>query len=546
MAKPTVTASQKIRSLFNGPLLAGIGATTDAGLSSELYHRVPWDMSKVHTVIINETRDSVRFQSKRSLQWGSISDVEALRWAKYNVDHVYGFAQRVGEVAALSEEDRSTLRRDMVAILFVAISYNYLFHETRTATTEEKRAAASIDATDIEEFVNVTTLNRAATWIMARMHTKYQTNHVLGGSPMQASMASVARALLNLTEPRTQDSRSRYHATSSALHWVLHPLNEQLLIPLAIHRTGMQQAEVASAGPAPEVMELDEYFEIRAYTPPASTHHFYVCAAAVRHLDPLGILQFLPQPTRLADVRTGWVMIAAHGAALHPAARFWGLNRISANQKLLEPLAADLGYAVKKIMPGSSLAASPILQKEDQLDSGWKTFVDAIRAAMDKRGEELVDASMLDDVKRAIAPTKQDLGQMTDVKKLLTDHDAITSEEIAGYIASSSFHAQQPAPDPPAPHAPEPPAASAPPAAPRTPRRSRPAPPLASPVEGGSGMFASRGGRQGRAGSGGESSSFLGSFFGAGTGSAGGEGEHGDDVSAAEGGGVDDDDYVGH
>lgn len=434
MTTQPVTAATRIRSLFNGPLLAGIGATTDAGLSKDMYHRVPWDPKKTTKVTIKETDVKTGFTWSRKVKWVDLNDKMALQLAKYNVDIVYNAMSKWDGIAAMSETYKSTLRRDMISILYVAFSYNYLLHETTMMTREEGQTARDLDADDLDEYVNVNTLNRAATWIMARMHTKYQTNHVLGGNPMQASMASVARALLGIQDIRTAENRNRYEATAAAMHWVLHPLNEQLLMPLAIRYTRMTEAEVPSGGPNPEPIELDEYFQIRATTPPASTHHFYVCSAAIRHLDPIGILAYIPNPSRMSDVRTGWVMIAAHGAALHPAARFWGLQRISANQKLVESLAADLGYAVRKIMPGSSLAASPILAKEDLLDSGWKTLIDSIRAAMDQRGQDLVDAGLLEDVKKAIAPTKGDITVVPDIKKLLTDRTAISQEEIDEYL----------------------------------------------------------------------------------------------------------------
>jgi hypothetical protein len=113
-------------------------------------------------------------------------------------------------------------------------------------------------------------------------------------------------------------------------------------------------------------------------------------------------------------------MIASHGAKLHPAARFWGLDRLSANQKLVETICSDLGYAVKKLMPASSLAASPILQKEDGLDAAWKGLIDAIRAAMDERGKELLDSKVFEEIRKAIAPTSKELKGLNEIKGYLT------------------------------------------------------------------------------------------------------------------------------
>ncbi|POS85438.1 hypothetical protein EPUL_003930, partial [Erysiphe pulchra] len=54
----------------------------------------------------------------------------------------------------------------------------------------------------------------------------------------------------------------------------------------------------------------------------------------------------------------GLQMFSTVCAALHPAARYWGQKHVSANQKSVESVYADLGYAVKTLIPTSTLENS--------------------------------------------------------------------------------------------------------------------------------------------------------------------------------------------
>lgn len=100
--------------------------------------------------------------------------------------------------------------------------------------------------------------------------------------------------------------------------------------------------------------------------------------------------------SRLQEVEDGLALIEVYGAALHPAARYWGLNKQSASQKSVEPLCADLGYAVKKLLKNSSLKDSPILKKQDQMNGAWKTLIDGIRIELDRGEEAIVSKNVMD------------------------------------------------------------------------------------------------------------------------------------------------------
>jgi len=375
------------------------------------------------------------------------------------VDDIFGVNDFLAGVNAMGEEEKITLRRDMIAIVFLMTAYGYYDGECRKSTNAEDTIAQNIDIDDVAAatILNSEVINRAATFILARMHTKYQTNHVLGGSPMQASMASSVRAFYSIGSSGNMDTstRARLNAYATCLHWALHPANERLLIPAVINDSKINKAYAHTNGPEVTAMGKEEYFTIRANTPPASTHHFYVAAAAVQHLEPLGILSYLPSIHQMKDIQTGWLLIKAQGAHLHPAARHWGLTRVTANQKIVEPVCADLGYAIKKLMPMSSLAESPILKKEDALNATWKKFIDALRAAMDQHGENLLDTRILDDIKATIMPAKKDDKMVQSIKKLLIQHigddDEEDEDEDDDEGDSDDSHPDSGNPPPPAP-----------------------------------------------------------------------------------------------
>lgn len=444
-----VSAQDLIRSLFNGPALAGVGATTDAGLTAAKHHVLPWpvhDRVEVEHFVDSDSGRPMWYEaSDEDHTWGEYSAKVLFKHAKYNVEHVFGGTGFFAQYPAVDEQTRNDLLTDACAILFLSMSYNYYHEECREATSAEEAAIRDTPVEGWKEYLTIERLNRAATFIAARMHTKYQTNHVVGGTPMQASIAAAAKAFYGIGVARSTEAQQKSRAVAAVLHWALHPLNEKLLIPLVIKNSRISEASVHARGPNPVELVLDEYFDIRSSTPPSSTHHYYVCAAAVRLLEPMGVLNWLPQPTRLDDVKAGFAMIYTHGAALHPAARYWGLERVTSNQKLVEPLCADLGYAVKKLMPASSLAASPILQKEDALDSGWKAFIGALRAALDEKGGELIDQDTMKKLQAAIAPTHTDSGKIREVAGLL--------EMPASAKVKEAPPPEPSLPDPPAPAA---------------------------------------------------------------------------------------------
>jgi hypothetical protein len=416
------TADQ-LRALLNGPILAGVGATVDAGLTRDKFHVLLWGCDNKTVCTLEEGVDSILIKAPNNKTWIGYDLDKVLATAIYNVDKVYDYDGVASKIPSLGEDFTSAFKVDLVAILALSMAHNYYQGECRKSTDTERKSidGVAVTADFRADVFNAETLNRAATFILARMHTKYQTNHAIGGTPMQASMASSVRAFYQVSEAEKspQPTKDKTRFIASALYWALHPLNETLLIPHVIKNSKITSTLVHSDGPIPTPLVVEEYFNIRAQTPPASTHHYYVAAAAIRALEPMGILPYLPDPTRTKDIVAGLMMISTHGAKLHPAARFWGLERMTSNQKIVETICADLGYAVKKLLPVSSLAASPILKKEDQLNSAWKSFIDSLRAMIDERGKDLMDEGIFKEIANAIAPNAGTVEGVTEIKRYL-------------------------------------------------------------------------------------------------------------------------------
>jgi len=420
-----MTAAQELRKMLNGPVLAGVGATVDAGLTTDAWHVLPWDPKDRVTIGVSEHKGKLEYTGTDVITPAKVDLKTMVKYARFNVDAILRIESLDAKAASVDSAFKMALRDDLTRIIALSMAYGYYADECRSATQSEKQAIEKEVVTDelIKHLFSVEGLNRAATFILARMHTKYQTNHAIGGSPMQASMASSVRAFYQVSAGTAEQAaaKEKVDHIAKCLYWALHPLNETLLIPAVIQNSRIKQSSVHKLGPKPTTIATEEYFNIRAHTPPAASHHFYVAAAAIKALRPMGVLSYLPSPTDVDDILTGLEMISFYGAALHPAARFWGLERVTCNQKLVEPICANLGYAVKKLMPASSLAASPILRKEDALHTGWKTLIDNLRAAIDERGKELLSTDVFESIQKAIAPSAADLEGLDIIDKYLRD-----------------------------------------------------------------------------------------------------------------------------
>ncbi|KAI6249787.1 hypothetical protein HI914_01875 [Erysiphe necator] len=333
------TPYRNLLSVLNGPIVAGVGASVDPGLPRSDFHALPWDISdKVLAKIIEGTPDTpVRIAVDKRTQWRELANEDILMIAKFNINNVFKFNETIGSAYSIGKGDLNNLYKDMLCIMCITISMNYHSAETRVMTDVEVAAVNNMEITplDLSIYTNTVHFDRAATFIVSRVHTKYQTKHVVGGSPIQASIAASIRAYYGVSANtgKNTDAKELLDAVVKGVYWATHPINEALLLPSVIRNTRIEGAYVPRNGPEPQYLPTVEYFDIRAHTAFAGTHHFLVAAAAIKALKPFGLLALLLEPARLQEVEDGLALIEAYGADLYPAARYWGLKKQSASQK---------------------------------------------------------------------------------------------------------------------------------------------------------------------------------------------------------------------
>ncbi|RKF82430.1 putative effector protein [Golovinomyces cichoracearum] len=115
-----------------------------------------------------------------------------LKVAIYNVDTIFGFGRKVAAITVIDETTVANLRIDAIMIVFVNLCFGYYDAECRQATEAGLKVIEAIAPTEnlLVAASSSDKLNRAATFIFARIHTKYQTNHAVGGNPAHRSITS--------------------------------------------------------------------------------------------------------------------------------------------------------------------------------------------------------------------------------------------------------------------------------------------------------------------------------------------------------------------
>lgn len=419
MADSEPTSFQaRLQSLFNGPPLAGIGATADKGLLPAKYHILPYEVLAKDRVKMTLS-DSVAAGGAKwvasARELAKFTDIEIdtlIRYAKYNVDSVYNISQELRDVANVDTKISADVRNDMLSVYILMAGANLYYGECRSAKDAEltQIKAIEVSADDRTVLISVEQMNRAATIIMARAHTKYCTNHAVGGSPAQGAMASTIRWLYSITALRSSNvtTNTKAERCTSAIYWSTHPMNEPAIIPFVVNNSKIIAAEFFATGPRPLIPAAEEFFRIRKNAVPASAHNFALGLSAIKMLEPIGIMQFFPDQSRFDLLKSGVLLIDAHGAALHPAANYWGLERISANQSAILPLIQDLGYPIWKLFPASSLASAPAFQKNDVVNSKWRAFIDSLKAKMDESAEKMMDAETFEKIRVKVTPQAEE------------------------------------------------------------------------------------------------------------------------------------------
>ncbi|RKF84310.1 putative effector protein, partial [Golovinomyces cichoracearum] len=239
--------------------------TVDPGLVTNEFHVVPWSVERRVRVNIaeNQIDGTVDIKIPRSTKFTSMDPELLLKTAIYNVDTIFGFGRKISAITVIDENTAANLRIDAIMIVLVNLCFGYYDIECRQATEAEARAIATIIPTGnvLVSASSSDKLNRAATFIFARIHTNYQTNHAVGGTPAQGSVASSIRAFYGISSTSARDTNRRtiIEAITTVIYWATHPVHERLLLPLVIKATGITSAMMfskASQGMVPSCILL--------------------------------------------------------------------------------------------------------------------------------------------------------------------------------------------------------------------------------------------------------------------------------------------------
>ncbi|POS86977.1 hypothetical protein EPUL_001547 [Erysiphe pulchra] len=306
------SAYANLKALFNGPIVCGVGASVDAGLARDQFHALPWNIDRKVAVKITENASHERLdiQTSEDIAWKKMTAVNILRIARYNVEVVFKFKESIVDKYQLENAVANQLYQDALSILVILTALNYYGDECRTMTDDEERNALQFELTDTQKEIYKKSFftERGCTFIIARIYTNYQTNHAIGGNPIQASMASAVNSYYNVSHAsaRSVSDKNKLEAITKVIYWATHPVDE-----------------------AP--------------------------------------------------------------ALLIPA-------------RQIKSLCADLGYAVRKLLPKTGVGKSSIMSREYQLNIAWKTTIDSIRLELQEAQGKMAGSEAMKMIMKRIAP----------------------------------------------------------------------------------------------------------------------------------------------
>lgn len=390
-ATDTLTA---LRNCFNGDAAAGIGAYADRGLDRSEFHFIPWDPSVLVTArhgLADDVFWVEREDNAPEVSMDSVARCTKETVARWRLDNI---ASEKGVTDADLVANVGNLAHVIVASIMMLNAYG---GECEQIPAAQMAAVRGKPAEELRRLMTQDRLIQAITLIFAKGHTKYQTNHCMGGSPAQASVASCIRAFF----PGLDIGSPRYGFVYEVLYRALHPVSDTYVIPAVIARSGIRSTLVHAGGPQAPRVRIESYFRIRRDTPPAGTHHIAVLYRALARLDEYGILPALPGRERIRAVATEFRKVLKMGARAHPAAAFWGLEPAPIDQKVFDDMLADAGYGIQRLFPTSTLADSPMFRSSGEANAQWKRFIDSL--ALYLRGQTISEDDIAS-VMQAVLP----------------------------------------------------------------------------------------------------------------------------------------------
>ncbi|RKF58011.1 putative effector protein [Erysiphe neolycopersici] len=142
----------------------------------------------------------------------------------------------------------ANLRPEITVVAMMIIFGMYHVDNERAQMNESQKKEITktivIDA-DYEAIMNSERFSQASTFIFAKVFN-YQTNHAIGGNPMQASMAATVGTFHDVRWPKSLviEKKNLLQLITTCIYWELRPANEAILISLVIKDSRMIHAHV--------------------------------------------------------------------------------------------------------------------------------------------------------------------------------------------------------------------------------------------------------------------------------------------------------------
>lgn len=422
------TIREKVLAAFNnGPALVGVGAVSDKGLAVAEYHDLP--IAAMTSTPLTITRDGDSLTYARA---GPAVDVTAGDVAAFVAHNLAKHDVRAKAATAGIADPAFVDKVESDIKLLLATNYSFGMYEAKFEVNrvDPFEAVEDKDEKAVDAMFTAESINRALTYYAAKGHVKWQTNHCTGGRVPVGAMASIIKAYYAGEFDLRNASDKKARLLVDALYWVLHPVNERLCVAIGSGR--QYTVGCIRELPVPPPMSLGIHTTVRHNLYPAGTHHIHVAYEGVRVLSSFGIAKYLPNKGLITSMLTMKWQVEQDPLAYHPAATFWGHAKRSINQKSIDLLLADVGYALQKICPHESLSASPIFDNMPAASGDWQKFVNAVKAAM----EHVTDTFMKSKVVQSVAGSSAVVENEEILRLLFQDTDAMSEDEKKAHLAA--------------------------------------------------------------------------------------------------------------
>ncbi|SZF06324.1 unnamed protein product [Blumeria hordei] len=99
-----MSAMEAFRAMLNGPVVVGVVATVDPGLTRDKHHVIPWDPIRRIQVELTFTDEGMKICTNRGSKYADIALDELINFATHNVKKIFGFDVAADRVMNMTED----------------------------------------------------------------------------------------------------------------------------------------------------------------------------------------------------------------------------------------------------------------------------------------------------------------------------------------------------------------------------------------------------------------------------------------------------------